>query len=242
MLQPVQRRPDQRGDDGERCDGDQQVQRDLALAFAGGRREEQRVGQRDSHRGVDCEVRHHRPRQRGQPGLVGAVGRGGAVHQAVHLGAHLAAALRGRPRHGDPLASRGADGVRRRSRSVRPRRLVERRQPPVGARCRIRPARPAVAPVDGVTGVVGHPGMFVVGVGGRTRWVVASLTPTRGVPVVTARSGHIKDSPPSGRRHACSRPVWLLVAHWGNIDVDGQRDGICRARRGDPLRGPRGQA
>ena len=89
VLQPVQGRTDQRSDHRERGDGDQQVQRDLALALAGRRREEQRVGQRDRHRRVDGEVGDHRPGQRRQTGLVGAVGGGGAVHHRVHPRPHL---------------------------------------------------------------------------------------------------------------------------------------------------------
>ncbi len=215
MLQPVQRGPDQGGDDGERCDGDQQVQRDLALAFAGGRREEQGVGQRDSHRGVDREVRHHRPRQRGQPGLVGAVGRGGAVHQAVHLGAHLPAALRGRSGHGDPLACPGTDRVRRATGCRWQYRFVQRRQPPVGAGHGVRPAGPEVAAIRGVAGVVGHARVFVKGVCRWARWVVARVTPTHRVFVVTAWSGHRKDSPSSGPQCVCTRPVWLAAGHLG---------------------------
>ena len=198
VLKPVQRGPDQRGDDGERRDGDQQVQRDLALALAGGRREEQGVRQRHRHRGVDREVRDHRPRQRGQPGLVGAVGRRGAVHQAVHLGAHLTAALRGRPCHGDPFArpaptecgggpevcgraGSSSGGSHRFALGVGFDRAGGRRY-------------------AGVAGVVGHPGVLFAGVGGWARRVVARVARTRRVPVVTTRSGHTDDSPLSRRQ------------------------------------------
>ena len=203
MLKAVQRGTDQRGDDGERCDRDEQIQRDLALAFAGGRREEQGVGQRDGHRGIDGEVGHHRVGQRGEPGLVCAVGGGGAVKQAVHLGAHLAAALSGRARTlrlvPETLADAGVGAAGR--------PLLERRQVAVGAR-----RRSALAPViHTVARVVRHAGMLprkrvvppvargaarpVVGIGGRPRRVVPGIAGARLVPGVTPRSAHTKILP-----------------------------------------------
>ncbi|SLC96322.1 Uncharacterised protein [Mycobacteroides abscessus subsp. massiliense] len=97
MLEAVQCGADQRGDDGERCDGDQQIQRHLALGLGGGGGEEECVGKGYRHRGVHREIGHHRIREGSEARLVGAVRGGGLLEQPVHPGAHLAAAHRGNP-------------------------------------------------------------------------------------------------------------------------------------------------
>ena len=93
-----------------------------------------------------------------------------------------------------PTAAAGRTGIRAAD------RLVERRQPPVGAGHRRRPARPTVAVA--VAGVVGHPGMLVAGIGGRPRRVVPRITPALRAPVVTPRSGHATILPHRGDRSA----------------------------------------
>ena len=182
MLQPVQRGTDQRRDDRKGRDRDEQVQRDLALALPGGGGEEQCVGQRDGHRRIDGEVGHHRIGQRGEPRLVGAVCRGGAVKQAVHLRAHLAAALGRTAWAGRLLPETLSDaGI-----AAGRRPLLERRQIAVRARWGTS-LTPVIHPV---AGVVRHAGVFVTVVGGRARRVVAGITSARAVPWVTPRSAH----------------------------------------------------
>ena len=79
-LQPVQRRPDDRGEHGERGHRDQQVQRDVAALGVGGRREEQRPGQRDGDHRVPGHVQGVDPQELGQAALAGAVGPAGRAH------------------------------------------------------------------------------------------------------------------------------------------------------------------
>ena len=81
LLEPVERGADDRGDERERGDGDEQVERDLALALGAGGGEEQGVGQRDGERRVGGVVRHPGVGQGGEPGAVGAVGGRGAVER-----------------------------------------------------------------------------------------------------------------------------------------------------------------
>jgi hypothetical protein len=58
-LQAIEHRADERGDDGERRDGDDEVEQHASGRLRGGRGEEQRAGERHRQYGVDGVVRHH---------------------------------------------------------------------------------------------------------------------------------------------------------------------------------------
>ena len=88
-LQPVERGPDDRREDGERGHRDQQVQRDVAALGVGGRREEQGAGQGDGDHRVAGHVQGVDPQELGQSALAGAVGTAGRAYALGRRGGQL---------------------------------------------------------------------------------------------------------------------------------------------------------
>ena len=74
VLQPVECGPDDRGDHGERCHRDQQVQQDVAALRVRGRTEEDGASQRDGDHRVGAVAEHLVPDQLGQARFTRAVG------------------------------------------------------------------------------------------------------------------------------------------------------------------------
>ena len=172
VLNAVEQRTDQRRDHSERRDRDQQIERDLALAFAGRCREEKGVRQRDYQRCVGGVVGHHGIRQRCEAGLFRAIRLGGALESRDAATRQLTTTHRCDSGHGqlarrlgrDPLGLarrervRGKlrlrfDGMQRRQR-LTPRRNMARRVVVVAGMLRRR-AGPAPVGVGRLTSV-GH--------------------------------------------------------------------------------------
>ena len=132
------------------------------------------------------------------------------MHQAVHLRAHLAAALRGRPGDGDPLARGRADAGRRR-RECGSRAGARRAAAATGWRSASTSERGAVGSRRRRRGRWGSsPSRDArVGVGRRARRVIRDLPPDPAVMVVAPRSAHNSILPHRVRWRACRRPVWL---------------------------------
>ena len=114
-LQPVQRRPDHRGQDRERGHGHQQVERHVAALGVGARGEEQRAGQRDGDHRVAGHVQGVDPEQLGQPALPGPVGPAGRPHARRGGRRQLAGARHGHPGDRDLRLSVARGAVARRA-------------------------------------------------------------------------------------------------------------------------------
>ena len=91
-LGPIDRRAEQRGNDGERCHGQRQIERHAATGVVGADREEDRTGQGDGDRGIGCrpermgasESHERRDEERLGTSLV----RFGGAHRAPTVLAH----------------------------------------------------------------------------------------------------------------------------------------------------------
>jgi hypothetical protein len=70
VLQPVERRPDERGKHREGRHGDQQVEQHVAALGVRGGTEEDGAGERDRDHGVGAVAEHLVPDEGGQAGLV----------------------------------------------------------------------------------------------------------------------------------------------------------------------------
>ena len=183
MLDAIQCRTYHRCDHGERGDRNEQIQRNPALAFAGGRGEEKCVGQRHRHRGVHREISHHRPGESGQTGFVGPVGGCGALHHVIHPRTHLTAAQGGGSGDGDPFSGFGGLLIEV---TLGPNAIgVQWRQIPVGVDRVVGSADLDAVEVTFIAGVIRHAGMLGPAAadrgGGRPRTVVHSPPSGHGV-------------------------------------------------------------
>ena len=200
-LDPVQHRPDDRRDQRERRDGDQQVERDLALGRVGARGgEEQRVGERDGHGRVARVVEHRRVGERGEPGLVGAVGVHGAPERGGRVAGELLAADRGDAGDGQLLREAGPG-----------RRAAGRRD---GGRLRSLLRAGGCRP--GAPGGLGRVAVGAVGLRRAAVVVVVHRPRRRHGRQLAARRRHVAPVPARWRRRASLRRL-LLFPRTGRV-------------------------